>query len=78
MALRRGTLMLMVAAATAWSCTVQAQQLVPSAAIHRSPAEIRAKSRLVAEKNESCRLQAKQRKLHLLKRRRFMRNCVRN
>jgi len=78
MALRRGTFLLMGAAVTAWSCTALAQQFVPSGATHRSPAEIQAKSRLVAEKNESCRLQAKQRKLHLLKRRRFMRNCVRN
>lgn len=70
--------MLIATAVTAWSCTVQAQQLVPSSATHRSPAEIRAKSRLVAEKYESCRLQAKQQRLHLLKRRRFMRECVKN
>jgi hypothetical protein len=41
----------------------------------RYPAAIAAASRLLAEKNESCRLQAKQQGLRFLKRRRFMREC---
>jgi len=41
----------------------------------KSPAAIAAASRLLAEKNESCRQQAKQQGLRLLKRRRFMRDC---
>jgi hypothetical protein len=40
------------------------------------PAEIAAASKLLAEKQENCRLQAKQRKLTFLKRRRFVRDCV--
>jgi hypothetical protein len=39
------------------------------------PGAIAAASRLLTEKNESCRLQAKQQGLHFLKRRRFMREC---
>jgi hypothetical protein len=39
------------------------------------PGLIAAASRILAEKNESCRLQAKQQGLHFLKRRRFMREC---
>ena len=41
----------------------------------KSPGQIAAASRLLAEKNESCRLQAKQQGLRFLKRRRFMRDC---
>jgi hypothetical protein len=41
----------------------------------KSPGEIAAASRLLAEKNESCRLQAKQQGLRFLKRRRFIRDC---
>jgi hypothetical protein len=69
-------LVVIVAGIGIWSSGASAQQLVPSAKMHRSPAEIAAKSELTAEKNESCRLEAKKRKLHLLKRRRFMRDCV--
>jgi hypothetical protein len=39
------------------------------------PGEIATASRLLAEKQENCRLQAKQQKLSLLKRRSFMREC---
>jgi len=41
----------------------------------RSPAEIAEASRLLAVKNETCRQEAKAQHLHLLKRRRFMREC---
>jgi hypothetical protein len=40
------------------------------------PREIAAASKLLAEKNEVCRLEARKQKLHFLKRRRFMRDCV--
>ena len=41
----------------------------------KSPGEIAAASRLLAEKAENCRLQAKQQKLTFLKRRSFVREC---
>jgi hypothetical protein len=40
------------------------------------PMEIAAASKLLAEKNEVCRLEARKLKLHFRKRRRFMRDCV--
>jgi hypothetical protein len=40
------------------------------------PGEIAAASRLLAEKEEHCRLEAKQQKLAFLKRRRFIRECM--
>jgi hypothetical protein len=42
----------------------------------RSPGEIAAVSKLLAEKNEVCRREARKLKLHFLKRRRFVRDCV--
>jgi hypothetical protein len=47
---------------------------LPSAKL-KSPGQIAAASKLLAEKNESCRQQAKQQGLRFLKRRRFMREC---
>jgi hypothetical protein len=49
-------------------------QQSPSAT-SKSPGEIAAASRRLAEKQENCRLQAKQQKLTFLKRRRFLREC---
>jgi hypothetical protein len=46
------------------------------AAKPKSPGEIAAASRLLAEKTESCRRQAREQKLTFLKRRRFIRGCV--
>ena len=43
----------------------------------KNPAEIAAASRLLAEKNENCRIQAKQQNLTFLKRRSFIRECRR-
>jgi hypothetical protein len=43
----------------------------------KTPGEIAAASRRLAEKNESCRQQAREQKLTFLKRRRFVRGCVR-
>ena len=42
----------------------------------KSPGAIAAASRQLAEKNESCRQQALEQGLSLLKRRRFVRDCV--
>ena len=39
------------------------------------PATIAVSSTVITQRNESCRLQAKQQGLHFLKRRRFMREC---
>jgi hypothetical protein len=39
----------------------------------KSPGEIAASSKLLAERHEGCRVEAKQQRLHLLKRRTFMR-----
>jgi len=55
------------------SLTALAQS--PSAKL-KSPGQIAAASRLLAEKNESCRQQAREQGLRLLKRRRFIRDCV--
>jgi hypothetical protein len=49
-----------------------------SSATRKSPGEIAAASRLLAEKQESCRLDAKRQKLTLFKRRSFVRNCIKN
>jgi hypothetical protein len=42
------------------------------------PRDIAAASKLLTEKNEVCRLEARELKLHFFKRRRFMRDCVQN
>jgi hypothetical protein len=42
----------------------------------KSPGEIAAVSKLLAEKNEVCRREAQKLKLHFLRRRRFIRDCV--
>jgi hypothetical protein len=41
------------------------------------PSEIAAASTRIAQRNENCRRQARERHLHLLKRYRFMRDCKR-
>ena len=48
---------------------------LPSAKL-KSPGQIAAASGLLAERYEKCRLQAREQGLHLLKRRRFIRDCV--
>ena len=42
----------------------------------KSPGEIAVVSKLLTEKDEVCRLEARKLKLHFLKRRRFIRDCV--
>ena len=47
-----------------------------SLASKKSPGEIAVASRLLAEKQESCRVEAKRQKLTFLKRRSFVRSCM--
>ena len=44
----------------------------------KSPGEIAAASRLMAEKQEGCRLEAKRQKLTFFKRRGFIRRCMKS
>ncbi|MGO8911152.1 MAG: hypothetical protein ACLQDM_17785 [Bradyrhizobium sp.] len=50
----------------------------PYSAPMKSPGEIAAASRHLAEKQESCRVQAKAQKLRFFKRRSFIRKCMKN
>ena len=49
-----------------------------SRASTKSPGEIAAVSRLMAEKQESCRVEAKRQKLRFFKRRSFIRKCMKD
>jgi hypothetical protein len=62
-----------VAAVSVGMSTATAEPLWPVS--KKSPGEIAAASRLLAEKQEGCRLEAKRQKLTLLKRRSFIRQC---
>jgi hypothetical protein len=44
----------------------------------KSPGEIAVASRHLAEKQESCRLEAKRQKLTFFKRRSFVRSCIKS
>jgi hypothetical protein len=55
------------------SCPVSAQTVSPTG---KSSGEIAVASRLLAEKEEDCRVEAKQQHLHFLKRRSFIRGCM--
>lgn len=67
-----------------WSATVVTLVSVGTSSVFAQPlspapnssGEIAAASRLLAEKQESCRIQAKQQKLTFLKRRAFVRECM--
>ena len=69
-------LLLIVAGLVAPPTVVVAQQPASPSPKQTSPGEIAKASRILTEKNESCRLQAKEKKLTGLKRRRFIRECV--
>lgn len=57
-----------------WASTLAAQaQSAPERP--KTPGEIAAASRKIAERNEACRLEANAQHLHLIKRRSFMRTC---
>ena len=53
-----------------------AESLSPAST--KSPGEIAAASRHIAEKQESCRLEARQQKLTFFKRRSFVRKCMKS
>ena len=65
----------MIAAAISLSVVSALAQTAPVKP--KSPGEIAAASRLLTEKQEDCRREANQLKLHFLKRRSFIRNCMR-
>jgi len=50
----------------------------PTPASKRYPGEIAAASRLMAEKQEGCRIEAKRQKLTFFKRRGFIRRCMKS
>jgi hypothetical protein len=66
---------IVLAAGLVWPLVAMAQQPAKSAPKTKSPAEIAAASRDLAEKNEACRRRAKEDKLTGLKRFRFIRDC---
>jgi hypothetical protein len=68
---------LVVLGIMAWPAIALAQQ-IPASSKPRSPGEIARASRVLAEKNENCRRQAREQKLTLLKRRQFIGNCVKD
>ena len=75
--MRRREFILVFAGAVAFPISPRAQQATPSPK-PKYPAEIAAASKVLAERNESCRLQAKEEKVAFLKRRRFIRDCIKN
>ena len=58
-----------------WPLAAIAQQPAQTTPKKKSPTEIAATSRDLAEKNETCRRQAQEEKLAGLKRFRFIRDC---
>jgi hypothetical protein len=65
-----------VAIILVYASSVNAESLSPAS--KKSPGEIAAASRLLAEKQENCRLEAKRQKLTFFKRRSFVRKCIKN
>jgi hypothetical protein len=63
-------------AALAMLVAVGTSPALSQAPAGKSSGEIAAASRLLVEKQEDCRFQAKQQKLSFLKRRRFVRDCM--
>ena len=66
---------IVLAAGLVWPLVTMAQQPAKTAPKPKSPAEIAAASRDLAEKNEACRQRANEDKLTGLKRFRFTRDC---
>jgi hypothetical protein len=70
--LHRSIVFLFAACISAGAVSALAQE----SSAPKSPGQIAAASRVLAKKNEDCRLQSKQQGLRFLKRRRFIRDCV--
>jgi len=77
MDMRRWKSLFIVAVLVASPTIVLAQQQTSQSPNPKSSGEIAKASRTLAQTNERCRLQAKEKKLKLVKRRRFIRDCVR-
>jgi hypothetical protein len=78
---RRGLIALttlFAGAAAALPTLARAQQAVAVSPRPRSPGEIAARSRLLAQKNEDCKRQAREQHLGFFKRRQFIRGCVKH
>ena len=69
-------LIIIVAATFSCPAIALAQQAGSPSHKAKSPGELAVTSKVLAEKNEDCRVKAKIRKLTFLKRRRFVRDCV--
>jgi len=72
----RRTFIALSAGLAAWPIVVLAQQVTPSGPRLASPGEIAAWSTVLTQKQDYRRRQARARKLTYLKRRRFVRACV--
>ncbi|MGB6997182.1 MAG: hypothetical protein WBD96_06450 [Pseudolabrys sp.] len=74
----RRTFIAVSAGLVAWPIVALAQQVTPSGPSLASPGEIAVWSTVLTQKQEYCRRQARARKLTYLKRRRFVRACVKH
>jgi hypothetical protein len=72
----RRTFIVVSAVLAAWPIVALAQQVTPSGPRLASPGEIAVWSTVLTQKQDYCRRQARARKLNYLKRRRFVRACV--
>ncbi|HET7164642.1 MAG TPA: hypothetical protein VFI94_05805 [Pseudolabrys sp.] len=72
----RRTFIALSAGLAAWPIVALAQQVTPSGPRLASPGEIAVWSTVLTQKQDYCRRQARARKLNYLKRRRFVRACV--
>jgi hypothetical protein len=74
----RRTFIAVSAVLAAWPIVALAQQVTPSGPRLASPGEIAVWSTVLTQKQNYCRRQARARKLTYLKRRRFVRACVKH
>jgi hypothetical protein len=72
----RRTFIALSAGLAVWPIVTLAQQAAPSGPRLASPGEIAVWSTVLTHKQDYCRRQARARKLTYLKRRRFVRACV--
>ena len=74
----RRTFIAVSAGLVAWPIVALAQQVTPPGPRLASPGEIAVWSTVLTQKQDYCRRQARARKLTYLKRRRFVRACVKH